>query len=108
MRTLFFLCCVVLILISCSPTNQASEKVARKLTIDVATEIGHDFGEGGLYVHKTDDFLTLRSSSFTTSNRFPDRVRVLFANVAAEYEGKMFRYPTHRGKDMGRQVELDG
>ena len=98
MRTLFFICCVVLILISCNPTDQTSEKVARKLTIDVATEIGHDFGEGGLYVQKTDDFLTLRSSSFTTSNRFPDRVRVLFANVATEYEGKIFRYPLTVGK----------
>lgn len=83
---------------SCGPTDPPSEKVARKVTIDVASEIGHNFGEGDFYVHKTDDFLTLRSLSFRYSNRFPDRVRVLFTNVAAEYKGKTFLYPLAAGK----------
>ena len=98
MKTLFFICCVVLILISCNPTDQASEKVARKLTIDVASEIGHDFGEGDCYIQKTDAFLTLRNFSFTSTPRIPSRMQNLFENVAAEYEDKMFRYPLVVGK----------
>lgn len=97
MKALISILGLIIVMAACGPTDPPSEKVARKLTIDVASEIGHDFGEGDLYVHKTDDFLTLRSLSFSTSNRFPDRVRVLFANVA-EYEGKMFRYPLTVGK----------
>ena len=98
MKALISILGLTLIVVSCGPTDPPSEKVARKVTIDVASEIGHDFGEGDFYVQKTDDFLTLRSLSFRYSNRFPDRVRVLFANVAAEYEDKMFLYPLVIGK----------
>ena len=93
MKALISILGLILVMASCGPTDPPSEKVARKLTIDVATEIGHDFAEGGLYVHKTDDFLALRSLSLSASNAFPGRIKVLFENVAAEYEGKMFRYP---------------
>ena len=97
MKALISILGLILVMASCGPTDPPSEKVARKLTIDVASEIGHDFGEGGLYVHKTDDFLTLRSLSFRSWNRFPDRVRLLFANVA-DYKGKIFQYPLTVGK----------
>ncbi len=98
MKALISILSLILIMVSCGPADPPSEKASRKITIDVATEIGQDFGEGGLYVHKTDDFLTLRSLSFSHSERFPGRVRVLFTNIAAEYEGKMFRYPLTVGK----------
>ena len=98
MKALISILGLMLVIASCGPADSSSEKVARKLTIDVATEIGHDFAEGGLYIHKTDDFLALRSLSLSASNAFPGRIKVLFENVAAEYEGKMFRYPLAVGK----------
>ena len=97
MKTLISILGLMLVMAACGPTDPPSEKVARKVTIDVASEIGHDFGEGGLYAHKTDDFLTLRSLSFSSSNRFPDHVRVLFTNVA-DYKAKIFQYPLTVGK----------
>lgn len=97
MKALISILGLMLVMAACGTTDPPSEKVARKVTIDVASEIGHDFGEGGLYAHKTDDFLTLRSLSFSSSNRFPDRVRVLFTNVA-DYKAKIFQYPLTVGK----------
>lgn len=98
MKALFSILGAALVIVSCNPTDQAPEKVARKLSVTVATEIGHDFGKGDLHVQKTDAFLTLRSFSFSSTQRVPDRMRVLFENVAAEYEGKMFQYPLVAGK----------
>ena len=98
MKALFSVLGTVLVIVSCNPADQVSEKVARKLSVKVATEIGQDFGEGDVYVQKTDAFLTLRSFSFTSTQRVPDRMQVLFENVAAEYVGKMFQYPLVVGK----------
>ena len=98
MKALISIFGLILVIASCGPTDPPSEKIARKLTIDVATEIGQDFGEGDCYVQKTDAFLALRTFSFTSTKRVPSRMQNLFENVADEYEGKMFRYPLVVGK----------
>lgn len=46
MKALISIFSLILVMGSCSPTDTPSEKVTRKITIDVATEIGQDFGEG--------------------------------------------------------------
>ena len=98
MRILLPVCCVILILTSCNPPDESPQKVARNISIKVATEIGHDFAEGGLYVHKTDDFLTLRSSHLMSVERSVARMQVLFENISLEVDGELFQYPITIGK----------
>ncbi len=103
MKTLFSFCCIILILTSCNqpdelPTNELPTKVARKVSIKVATELGNDFAEGGLYVHKTDDFLTLRSSHLSSFKRHIDPMRILFENISLETGGEILHYPITIGK----------
>ena len=98
MRILLPVCCVILILTSCIPPDESPQKVARNISIKVATEIGHDFAEGGLYVHKTDDFLTLRSSHLMSSERAVNPMQVLFENISLEVDGELLQYPITIGK----------
>ena len=98
MRILLSVCCVILVLTSCSPSDESPKKVARKISIKVATEIGHDFAEGGLYAHKTDGFLTLRFSHLSSFNRAVDPMRLLFENISLETDGELLQYPITIGK----------
>ena len=98
MKTVFSICCMIFVLTSCHSTIEPPQKVARKISIKVSTEIGHDFAEGGLYVHKTDDFLTLRSSHLRSFNRAVDPMRLLFENISLETDGELLQYPITIGK----------
>ena len=98
MRALFSVVGIILLMISCSPTDRSASIIERDFTINIATEIGQDFGEGTLRVSKLNELLTLDSLTFTRSQVVPDAMRVLFVNIADEYKGKMFRYPLTVGK----------
>ena len=99
MKTLLPIITVILIIVSCSPTNQPTKKVERDLIVKVATEIGQDFGKAILRAQRTDDFLGLRSlTGFTNRGSIPDRMRVLFENVGARYEDTLFQFPITVGK----------
>ena len=99
MKTLFPIVAVILIAVSCSPTNQPAKKVERDLIVKVATEIGQDFGDVILRAQRTDDFLGLRSVTwFTNKGSIPDRMRVLFENIGARYEDTLFQFPLTVGK----------
>ncbi len=98
MKALILIVGVSLLVISCNSTDRSTNIIERDFTINVTTEIGQNFGEGALRVSKLNELLTLDSFSFTRSNVVPDAMRVLFVNIADEYEGKMFRYPLTVGK----------
>ena len=98
MRVLFSVVGMILLMISCSPTDRSVSIIERDFTINIATEIGQDFGEGTLRVSKIKDILTLDSLSYTRAEIVPEAMRVLFVNIAARYEGKMFQFPLTVGK----------
>ena len=98
MRVLFSVVGMILLMISCSPTDRSVSIIERDFTINIATEIGQDFGEGTLRVSKIKNLLTLDSLSYTRAKIVPDAMRVLFVNIAARYEGKMFQFPLTVGK----------
>jgi len=100
MRVFLSIICVILAITSCSPTDnkRSTDTVERDLTVNVATEIGQDFGEGLLRLSKVNEILTLSSSRFSQSGIVPDAMRVLFHNIAALYEGEMFQFPLTVGK----------
>ncbi len=85
-------------LTSCNPPDESPNRVARNISIKVATEIGHDFADGGVHVHKTDDFLTIRSSHLSSFKRYVDPMRLLFENISIEYEGELLKYPITEGR----------
>ena len=97
MRTLFFVCCVALILTSCQLTDESADKavlagkVERNLTITIGREFGTGFGEelgeGKGHIQKTDSFLTLRVWSFTSSIDTPRIMRTLVGSI----EGQLFQ-----------------
>lgn len=103
MNKLISVVVAILMFSSCgNPEKPATEKsttiVERDFTINTATEIGHEFGEGELRVSKLKNLLALDSLSFSQTKMIPDAMRVLFVNVAARYDGKMFQFPLTVGK----------
>ena len=61
MKALILIVGAILLVISCNPTDRSTNIIERDFTINVATEIGQDFGEGALRVSKLNELLTLDS-----------------------------------------------
>ena len=93
MRIFLSVCCMILILISCNPTNQPTDNVKRDLVINVSTEIGkgtfEQVGEATGRVQKTDSFLSILVPSYTHNRYTPWSMRLLFYNI----RGIFFHYP---------------
>ncbi|MDE0085012.1 MAG: hypothetical protein OXU23_04820 [Candidatus Poribacteria bacterium] len=97
MRTLFSVCCVILILTSCHSTDESTDKavlagkVERNLTIttgrEYGTGFGEDYGEGKGFIQKTDLFLSLRVPSFRSSIDTPRTMRTILHS----FEGQLFQ-----------------
>lgn len=97
MKTLFFLCCTILVLTSCQLTDGSADKavlagkVERNLTITIGREFGTGFGEklgeGKGRIQKTNSFLTLRVWRFTSSIDTPRIMRTLVGSM----EGQLFQ-----------------
>lgn len=122
MRTLFTICCAILILTSCNFNDKAADKpvlagkVERNLTITTGREhgtgFGEDYGEGTGFIQRTDAFLSLTVWAFSSSIDTPRIMRTLLGSI----ESNLFQRPNtigdtweqhgHRG---GReQVTLEG
>ena len=97
MKTLFSICCTILILISCQLTDESADKallagkVERNLTITIGREsgtgFGEELGEGKGRIQRTDSFLTLRVWNFTSSINTPKIMRTLVGSI----EGQLFQ-----------------
>ena len=97
MKTLLSICCVILILSSCHLSNESDDKavlagkVERNLTVTIGRESGTGFGEelgkGKGHIQKTDTFLSLRVSHFSSSIDTPKIMRTLVGS----FEGQLFQ-----------------
>lgn len=97
MRIIIPLICLCLVVSSCKILDNTDDqpvlagKVERKLTVttgrEYGTGFGEDYGEGGLYIQKTNSYLTLSMTDFSSSINTPRTMRTILDS----FEGNLFQ-----------------
>ena len=97
MRIIIPLICLCLVVSSCQILDNTDDqrvlagKVERKLTVttgrEYGTGFGEDYGEGSIYIQKTNSYLTLSMSDFSSSIDTPRTMRTILDS----FEGNLFQ-----------------
>ncbi len=99
MRIIIPIICLCLVVSSCNILENSDDqpvlagKVERKLTVttgrEYGTGFGEDYGEGSIYIQKTNSYLTLSMSDFSSSIDTPRTMRTILDS----FEGNLFQGP---------------
>ncbi len=114
MRTLYSIYCVILILTSCNFNGEVADKpvlagkVERNLTIttgrEYGTGFGENYGEGNGKIQKTNSYLKLSVSNFSSSIDTPRTMRTILDS----FEGQLFQDTLTIGQTWEQRGYLGG